>query len=312
MITNKRSFTRAKMTSEFETNYSNNSDSTSRFDTFVVINCVLNASLMLTSITSNALVLTAILRTPSLHSPSIILLGSLAVSDLLVGLVVQPIYIAGHLNNNDPLSQAINIMAFASLGVSLSTITAITVDRFLSLHYHMQYPNLVTTRRAVYTSVTLWFIFVLLSFTAFWSWTVCQRTAAACIISCLLVCTVCFIRIYRIVRQHQLQIHIQQQAVENLNDTEGNNQHMLRSAKSAKTIFIYYIVMILCYTPLFSVFVISSIFRVHQIPPWTFHVTIAFMNSSINPFLYCWRLRELRTAVVKTAKLISCKEAEGN
>ena len=300
------------MVSEFESNYSNNSDSNSRFNTSVVINCVLNASLMLLSITSNVLVLAAILRTPSLHSPSIVLLGSLAVSHLLVGLVVQAIYITIQLKGNDTLDHTVNIMAFTLLGVSLSTITAITVDQFLSLHYHMQYPNLMTTRRAVYPSVTLWFMFVLLSFTAFWSGTVYQLTAAVCIISCLLVCTVCFIKIYRIGRQHQLQIHIQQQAVENLNDNEGNNQHMLRSAKSAKSIFIYYVVMIVCYTPLFSVFVISSIFRLDEIPPWIFHVTIAFMNSSINPFLYCWRLSDLRTAVVKTAKLMSCKEAEGN
>ena len=232
----KRSFTRAKTISEFETNYSSNSDSNSRFDTFVAINCVLNASLMFLSITSNALVLAAILRTPSLHSPSVVLLGNLAVSDLLVGLVVQPIYITIQLKGNDTLDHEINIMAFALLGVSLSTITAITVDRFLSLHYHMKYPNLMTTRRAVYTSVTLWFIFVLLSFTAFWSGSVYQLTAAVCIISCLLVCTVCFIRIYRIVRQHQLQIHIQQQAVGSLNNAEQNNQNLLRSAKSAKTI----------------------------------------------------------------------------
>ena len=35
---------------------------------------------------------------------------------------------------------------------------------------------------------------------------------------------------------------------------------------------------------------------------WNFADTVVFMNSSINPFLYCWRLRELRTAVLKAAK----------
>lgn len=56
-------------------------------ETIVIINCVLNVPLMIICIIGNSLVLTAILKTPSLHSPSIMFLGSLAVSDLLVGLV---------------------------------------------------------------------------------------------------------------------------------------------------------------------------------------------------------------------------------
>lgn len=50
-----------------------------------VLNSVLNAPLIVTAILGNTLVLAAILRTPSLRSPSIMLLCSLAVSDLLVG-----------------------------------------------------------------------------------------------------------------------------------------------------------------------------------------------------------------------------------
>ena len=60
----------------------------------VMANCILNAPLMLLSIIGNALVLVAILRTPSIRSPSVIFLCNLAVSDLLVGWVAQPAYIA--------------------------------------------------------------------------------------------------------------------------------------------------------------------------------------------------------------------------
>jgi len=37
---------------------------------------------------------------------------------------------------------------------------------------------------------------------------------------------------------------------------------------------------------------------------WSITITVVFMNSSINPVLYCWRLRELRVAVVKTVKMV--------
>ena len=64
------------MTSKFEANYSSNNEANpkSGFETVVTANWILNAPLMLLSIIGNALVLVAILRTPSIRSPSVIFL----------------------------------------------------------------------------------------------------------------------------------------------------------------------------------------------------------------------------------------------
>ena len=246
------------MTSKFEANYSNNTAANpmSGFETEVIANCILNAPVMLLSIIGNALVLVAILRTPSIRSPSVIFLCNLAVSDLLVGLVVEPAYIAEQIVRTVTVPQkAVKTMGFAGCSVSLWTITAITVDRFLALHYHLQYPNLMTTSRAIYTIITIWCIITLFSFSILWSLRIYNVLAAFCITICLLVCLVCFIKIYRIVRRHQLQIHVQQQAVEN--STDAKNHHIRQSTRSAKNIFIYFLAMILCYSP-FSIVVIIS------------------------------------------------------
>ena len=112
----------------------------------------------------------------------------------------------------------------------------------------------------------------------------------------------------RIVLRHQLQIHVQQQAVENSTDT--NKQQIRQTTKSAKNIFIYFLVMILFYTPSFFVHIFSAINYLNSRILWTFPVTVAFINSSINPFLYCWRIPGLRTAVFKTARLLSCREMD--
>ena len=299
------------ITSKFEANYSSNSSANPKigFETMRIANCILNAPLMLLSIIGNALVLVAILKTPSLRSPSVIFLCNLAVSDLLVGLVVQPVYIVEQMVKTVPkLQEAVRGMGFAGCGVSLWTMTAITVDRFLALHYHLQYPNLMTTSRAIYTIVTIWCITTLFSFSVLWSPRIYYFLGAFCITICLLVCLVCFIKIYRIVRRHQVQIHVQQQAVENSTDT--NKQQIRQSTKSAKNIFIYFLVMILCYTPWFFVYIISAINNLNSIVLRTFPVTVMFVNSSINPFLYCWRIPGLRTAVFKTASLLSCREMD--
>ena len=299
------------MTSKFEANYSSNTDANpkSGFETIVMANCILNAPLMLLSILGNALVLVAILRTPSIHSPSVIFLCNLAVTDLLVGLVVQPAYIAQQIVRTvSALQEAVTAMGFAGCGVSLWTMTAITVDRFLALHYHLQYPNLMTTSRAIYTIITIWCIITLFSFSILWSLSIYYFFATFCITICLLVCLVCFIKIYRIVRRHQLQIHVQQQAVENSIDT--NNHHIRQSTKSAKNIFIYFLAMILCYSPFSIVVIISGFTGVDLKVILTFSFTVVLMNSSINPFLYCWRMTELREAVFKAARLFSCRETD--
>ena len=297
--------------SKFEANYSSNSSANHKigFETMRIANCILNVPLMLLSIVGNALVLVAILKTPSLRSPSVIFLCNLAVSDLLVGLVVQPVYIVEQMVKTVPkLQEAVRGMGFAGCGVSLWTMTAITVDRFLALHYHLQYPNLMTTSRAIYTIITIWCIITLFSFSVLWSPRIYYFLEAFCITICLLVCLVCFIKIYQIVRRHQVQIHVQQQAVENSTDT--NKQQIRQSTKSAKNIFIYFLVMILCYTPWFFVCIIAAINNLNSIVLRTFPVTVVFVNSSINPFLYCWRTPELRMAVFKTARLLFCREVD--
>ena len=259
-------------TSKFEVNYSSNTESNSKsgFETVVLANCILNAPLMLLSIVGNALVLVAILRTPSVRSPSVIFLCNLAVTDLLVGLVVQPTYIAEQLVRTVPaLEEPVRAMGFSMGGVSLSTMTAITVDRFLALHYHMQYPNLMTKSRAIYTIITIWCIITLFSFSILWSLRIYYVLAAFCITICLLVCLVCFIKIYRIVRRHQLQIHVQQQAVENSIDT--HEQQIRQSTRSAKNIFIYFLAMILCYSPFSIVVIISGFTGVDLKKNWLSH-----------------------------------------
>ena len=290
---------------ELESYFSGNDDDKSRSETIVIISCVLNTSLMLIFIIGNTLVLAAILITPSLRSPSTILLCSLAISDLLVGLVVQPNYIAAFRLKNVSLYKAAETMAFAACAVSLFTMTAIVVDRFLALHYHMRYPNLMRTSRAIYLSATLWIVAILFSIL-----TIFEERAYAVITAvgtaiCLLTCSFFYIKIYLIVRHHQIQIQVQQQAVASIN-TE-NYSNIQKSKRSATNTFIYFIVMILCYIPLFISMSISVISPYQWTIEWILAENLAFMKSSINPFLYCWRRRELREAVVKTAKRMLCK-----
>ena len=278
-------------------------------ETIIIINCVLNAPLMLISIVGNALVLAAIIRTPSIRSTHMIMLCSLAVSDFLVGLVAQPVDIAEQLTKNRIVNCVAKLTVPSLCIVSLMTITAITVDRFLALHYHMRYAALVTESRVKYTLITIWLITFLIDCFNVWDARVHSLITSVIVIFCLLISTFSYIRIYLIVRRHQLQIHAQRQAMEN--SCAGNNLNTARLKSSALNTLIFFMALIICYLPVHVLLTLHGLSNLKNWPAeWEFAHTTVFMNSSINPVLYCWRLRELRTAVAKSTKRMLCKQTE--
>ena len=295
--------------SEEDNNGSENELTLTRPETIIIIlNCVLNAPLIFVSIVSNALVLAAIIRTPSIRSTQMIMLCSLAVSDILVGLLVQPIYCTLLLTKDHDLYHVSTKLGYSLCGVSFLTITAITVDRFLALHYHMSYTSLVTERRVKCSLMIIWLFSLLIAGFHFLGFRLQNSLVSIVTIICLIMCTFCYIRIYRIVRRHQFQIKSQQQVAQS--SDAGKNLNILRLRKSALNTFVFYIALILCYFPIFVSLALTALSIKDWESEWEFANTAVFLNSSINPFLYCWRLRELRKEVVKTARLMSCKPQE--
>ena len=280
-------------------------------ESVVIIYCVLIGLLIPITVVGNSLVLAAIHRTPSLRSPTTVFLCSLAISDLVVGFLVQPLYIASEFATFGFMRPLVDVVTCIACGVSLCTMTAISVDRLLALHYHMRYPTLVTTSRASLTSVAICLIISLPCVIYFWNRTVYFILTVIVICISLLISSVCYITIYRIVHRHQLQIFAQQRATQS--SSASPNANLVQVKKSALNTFVFYVVMILCYFP--AVFSLS-IYGLSSVEDWTkaWNLTdvAVMLNSSINPFLYCWRLPCLRTAVVKMCRNICRRSDELN
>ena len=287
----------------------------SPFETSVIIpHSVLNALLIPICIAGNVLVLVAVWRNPSLHTPSTIFLSSLVVSDLFVGFFVLPVRIAiprfilSGSSSYSRLSQAGRVLTIQLCCVSLETMTAISVDRYLALRYHMRYPNMITSRRATCVAATFWWKNIILSLLSIWKKNAILLVVVVFAALCLFISSITYSAIYRIVRHHQNQIHAQQQAVQSMN---AEQNLMIQAKKRAANTFIYYICMLLCYIP----GAVSALITVTYEPHWNiiwYLETIMFMNSAINPFLYIWRNREIRRAVLKILRKILCKTDEEN
>ncbi|CAH3186471.1 unnamed protein product [Porites evermanni] len=289
-------------------------EESSPFETSVIIpNSVLNALLIPICIAGNVLVLAAVPKNPSLHTPSTILLSSLAVSDLFVGFPVLPVNIAIALitlsrnSSYSRLSQARIFLNIQLCCVSLETMTAISMDRYLALRYHMRYPNSMTSKRAMYVAATFWCKNVILSLLSIWKKNTILLVAVVFVALCLFISSITYNAIYRIVRHHQHQIHTQQQAVQSMN-AEQNLK--IQGKKRALNTFIYYICMLLCYFPAAVSAIIWVNYKEHWNIRWYFTDTITCMNSAINPFLYFWRNREVREAVLKLVRKRLCKTDE--
>lgn len=296
---------------EFLDNSAKIEESRGSIETSVVVICVLNAPLMLTSTAGNILVLTAIKKTPSIRSSSITMLCSLAVSDLLVGFIVQPFFLASLLTRVFLIERISKITAFCLCGVSLCTMTAISIDRFLALQYPMRYQATITAhQRALNTLIVIiWLHNFVFSGFYVWNWPLYFIMIATGVCLFILVSTFCYIRIYRIVRRHQIQIQAQQQAAQQ-NTTEGDNSNMVRMKRSALNTFIFYIAMVLCYFPIIISLCVASITSKDLPEVWHLADTVVFLNSSVNPLLYCWRLGEIRKAVLKIFRQMSRRQAD--
>ena len=279
----------------------------------IVFNCAINVPLLITTIIGNALVLAAVWKTPSLRSPSFIFLCGLAATDLAVGVVVQPLFLSMEimlLSNPSTyhcaLGNAFIVASYSVCGVSLMTLTTVNVDRLIALRYHMSYASTVTVSRALCAITLNWLASAFLASLILWTakevFLIVMAIAVA-IFLCL--STSVHINIYRIIRHHKQQIVAQTNAVQ-----DGFCVvNVARFKRTAFNAFLVHYFLLICYTPLFITLLLTgneekitseSWKKNRSAIAWKFTSTVVFMNSALNPFIYCWRLREIRTAVKKT------------
>ena len=284
-----------------------------------VLNCIFNIPTSVAAAFGNLLVLVSIWRTSSLHLPSFVLLFNLALSDLCVGLIVQPAFVTATLARmsgaHDVLCLALISTAASSsilCSVSLLTMTAISVDRYLAVSLHLRYQEVVTVARVILLVVLVWLSStVLLAISWLWPPNVFFIIAAFTIAVSDVLVLFTYVKIYCIVRRHEAQIHAQVQFQEQQVDEHSRN--VASCKKSAITMFVVHCVFVLCYLPYVCTVLILSIgdFSLTQRSAIEVCTTVVFINSCINPVVYCWRVSEIRKAMRETVrKRLFCRSEE--
>lgn len=285
---------------------------TGAYEGIRIANCAINVLLSYTAITLNTITILA-LRKTSLSSPLKTLLLSLAVSDLGVGLLVQPLYVASFVmesEGNSSASYNFVIKSYDMIVVFLCVasflgVTALSVDRFLAIHLHLRYQAIVTHKRVVASVISIWVLSAVISQTALRIRQVTFLMFGTISVICLISSAFFYYKIYVTVQRHANQIQVLQ-----LQPRQGDNEmveYNTRLKKAAIGTFYVYLVFLICNLPNTLFFLIPSNL-VHQSADLetilSLADTLVFLNSSLNPLIYCWKMRHIRQAIMEMLRKI--------
>ena len=112
-------------------------------------------------------------------------------------------------------------------------------------------------------------------------------------------------KIFLTLRQNHFQAH------GHMNRGQPNQisaRNITRYRKTVSSALWVQLMLVFCYTPhgIVEILILRSGLSPLLIVARTFSVTLVFLNSSLNPILYCWKIREVRQAVKDLVKNLFC------
>ncbi|XP_022809627.1 probable G-protein coupled receptor 45, partial [Stylophora pistillata] len=261
--------------------------------------------LSITAFLGNSLILVALHKESSLHRPSKLLYRCLATTDLLVGIVCQPLHatllislVHEHWGVCRYIAYAWYTASYAICAVSLLTMTAISVDRLLALLLGLRYRQIVTLKRTYIIVAAIWaFSLVGVFLIIIPDYHITYLYTGTFILLCLAISLASYTKIFCTLRYHQTQVH---DPVHHP-PSQPNALNMARYRKAVHSALWVQLSFIVCYAPSSIVFLLaivhngissSHLFVIKEIT-----ITLFYFNSTLNPFLYCWKISEVRQAV---------------
>ena len=177
------------------------------------------------------------------------------------------------------------------------------MDRFLAVHLHLRYQELVTHKRVIAAVISIWLFSTIISSSAFYGslLIISQVVWFVNMTVCLILVVIVYWRIYIVLKRHKIQIEglqIQevQQGVQN-----GDLSNFLKLRKSALGKFYVCIVFMICYLPSYILYFFPLTrpkSRISLYEAWLYATTLLFLNSSLNPIIYCWKMGPIRRTLM--------------
>ena len=260
------------------------------------------------TIVANSILLLAIAKTKSLHTPSNMLLASLCFSDLLVGVVTQPVYLAFMLKLlllETPCETLITVLQWSGIilnGMSFIIVLYITIDRYVAVCHPFFYDRKSGIKNY---SIIMALTCVYKAISPIATGSAYKIYYGAVTIVSFGVMFFCYIKIYSVIAEKERSVL----RLGRIGTEERHILHRNREEKSkAYTIIVLLAVFTLSYLPplgaTMAIYMTSHTIKICWLSPNTavlFLWSIFFLNISsvINPIVYCIYIRSIREAAVK-------------
>ena len=273
---------------------------------YLIFISAFNVLLAICSSLGNILILIALHKATTLHAPSKLFLRSLATTDLLVGVISEPLTVTYWISAvRKRWDECYNIfltsfiVGYLLCGISLLTMTAISVDRLLALSLRVRYKQIVTLNRARAIVLVFWIFCAVCSVmhahdSRITTWYT-HITIPVCFVTSILSYTTIFWKLHR----HETQVRGNIIQPEQSNISSSGPLNISRYRKGVFSVMCLQLAVAVCYLPHGITTALwtysgrsSSVTVLRQ-----FTVTLVYVNSALNPLLYCWKIREVRQSV---------------
>ena len=278
-----------------------------------------SSSILITGFASagNSLVVLAVFLNPyrDMRTPFYYFVANLSFADLIVGLItgsMSAIYhILAGLSEPNPTFKTVLIVAFfVSCTVSLLSLTALSLERYLAIIHPAIYRRMLSPLRVFFCSVLVWILSILFTMIYFSVEYNIYRFIFANTVLAVTIAVLIFTnaKILKYLR-HQIQ---QWDALHE--STEENlimKQLMMWETKMTKTLVIAISLFLAFYLPsCVFIYIINfctdcNCTFIHWIRDIQFLLVMA--NSAVNPFVFPWRMENFRRAFRCIVKCRACR-----
>ena len=269
---------------------------------------VVNIFLSISAFLGNTLILVALHKETSLHSPSKLLYRNLAITDLWVGIIADPLqvaYLISVVNERSDICDYTFLLTtftgYVLCLVSLLTVTAISVDRLLALLLGLRYRQDVTLTRGFVTVIVFWIFSIVGSSASFWNPLITTWYQYIVTAVCLVTTFFSYTKIFSTLIYNQ--VHVQDH-VSHEQPSQAIPLNIARYRRAVYSAMWVRVALVVCYLPFFitAAIIPQRGMSLSDFRAWIFTATLVYFNSSLNPLLYYWQIGEVRQAVKGTIR----------
>ena len=259
----------------------------------------------------NLVAIMIIFRTKHFRNLSTCFLGSLVMTDFLVGILLAPMHVAQlvsePLRNDCTLNNTRRYLSTLLIGASVSSIALISYDRYLHLTRTQTYCQFMNKGKAIALVTVGWALpagvpmLMIIANTA----PIYHGIAFAYVSLCFVVIVACYACIIKTVRRKEKEL-ADSQAQDQIRQHRVTNE--IRAAKIIVTIIVCYLITFIPSCTYFCVVAIKA-FLPNSIPGleetstefyYAVVLALAMANSGINPFIYYFRNPKFKESLVES------------